>query len=569
MSRGIDISETQLPAIGRQNSALLLDDVSWISRRREAVEILDETQLRRQITVDFRLPPSLPNGLIPEEISGRGHCAPILVLPKKPSNLMSFDLLDSTGRSLPLATRRENAAISAATIVAMAETVLQTKPDPELTKRLVEIAESEALGGEQQVQALMSSEDARFDDGQLNRLASDQRFRWWLYTVSHSSLIMVPAPQLGERSIVKLAYREPILSELPWKTSLGWKPYSVHIHSSFIGGRSFHFEAHSPHGLRIDGSTLVSGPKVVKDQGTLRRTHLYVPDATEGKAATAVLSLRVAGSGFVRHAWAASLLVCIAIAACLHWAENIVTNASSAPALLLVLPGLIATYLGRPDEHGLTQRLLILNRRILMASALVAYATAARVALAGPPPEKPDVPAAADSLQCFLWVALAISALATAILIIARLRSDHFLASAGTRALNRLTSAGRSAQDLLLGRFLIDQDFDRDPEDNFEAIAETATAICGPESTTTKETLAGHPDDWHFAVLKSRVFTSFELDLLLLPSQEATRVQCRGEIRGRGIGWLSVPMRTWLDRRRAEQGLALLGKAINAEWRGG
>jgi hypothetical protein len=51
-------------------------------------------------------------------------------------------------------------------------------------------------------------------------------------------------------------------------------------------------------------------------------------------------------------------------------------GASTAPALLLVLPGFIATYVAQPGQHALTTRMLFRARRLLGYSALTAFAAA-------------------------------------------------------------------------------------------------------------------------------------------------------------------------------------------------
>lgn len=555
--------------IGRQNADLLLGPVFWIVRRREAVEISDETSLRRQITVDFSLPETLPSGNRPVHFPDRGPCAPVLVLPKKPSNYMSFDLVDSTGETLPLAARQENARISAATIKAMAVAVVGHQPQHpsiDLAERLGEIALAKAADGEALVDELLSSDQARFGNGDLKGLALHPRFRWWLFTLAHSSIVMVPSQkELGRRTIVKLGFREPILHSMSWKTGFGWKPYSVHVDSSFIGARSFHFEAHSPTGLRIDGAALASDRPTVTHDGMLRRAHLYLPGAEEGGGATAVLALRVAGSGFVRDAWLASLLVTAAITACLIWAPNIVRNSSNGtPALLLLLPGLIATYLGRPDRHGLTQRLLAWTRRALMASALLAYVTAARVALSGPPPTEGEVCDEVHGLRSFLWVLLSLAALTSGILIVARIRSDHLVGLGRSKATGLLSRLSKLASENLEGRFSIEQELDGEPDQIAADVQLVTREICGPRGKLVFGDEA-RQDNWSFAIHEGRILSSLEIDVQLHPAREGTRVKCSGYSRGKGVAKALDPWRAMRTRRLSRKALKELASRLAKE----
>ena len=209
--------------------------------------------------------------------------------------------------------------------------------------------------------------------------------------------------------MVKLSFEEPIRSEQRLGTRLGWAAYRVVVDVSLIEARSFHFEAIAPPGLKITEARLSDNEQdePVREEGFLRRVHLYRPGAEGAGAGTAVLWLTVSGPGFIGGAWIASLLTLGALGACAIWAENIAANPTSAPALLLILPGLIASYIARPDQHALTTRLLSGARRLLMFSAFLAYLAAGRVALSGGTPKTLDeVEARADSLETWLtWLA--------------------------------------------------------------------------------------------------------------------------------------------------------------------
>jgi hypothetical protein len=104
-------------------------DLSWIERRKETVVILDDTALRRQISVDFTLRGTV-EPLLEDGGSGLGdlYCAPLYILPKSPSSLMAFDLEDEEKRSLWLISREDNAKISGAALASMARRVLPAGP---------------------------------------------------------------------------------------------------------------------------------------------------------------------------------------------------------------------------------------------------------------------------------------------------------------------------------------------------------------------------------------------------------------------------------------------------------
>src|SRR2546430_6899326 len=99
----------RIAAIAKQ-AELLLGDPLWAERRTETVAIVDDTAIRRKVSVDFSLrrpTPPLPDPDPTEGETGdaahrphsehdsREHlyCAPAFALPKAPANLMAFDLV--------------------------------------------------------------------------------------------------------------------------------------------------------------------------------------------------------------------------------------------------------------------------------------------------------------------------------------------------------------------------------------------------------------------------------------------------------------------------------------------
>lgn len=420
------LGEGRLEKIGSVNAALLSRGERWIHRRKESVRVIDETALQRSVSVDFTLVRrvddealdpiiKVPEGGLPV------FCPPLFVLPKGPDNLMSFDLQDEAGVSLPLMTRDDNGLISGATLAALAVRVLgpERPLSPTLDDRLRRLAAADVP---QQLVAktLLKPRAGDPDEQLLRELAKDDVFSWWTRTLAHSSLVVVPYrdPSI-RRKIFRLSYLEPFDIALAVRTRLGWTPYTVVIDSSWIEARNFHFEAEAPRGLRIAKATLFDDTsREVSDGGFLRRTHLARYNARNAGAATTSLDLRVNGYGFVGGAMMASGLVVLAVAACLIQAEAIAENPTSPPALLLLLPGLIATYVARPDQHALTTRLLSFARRLLLGAGAVAYGCAAFVALDGGAAEGAAVAhrtadlervfigGGAFALLCFLGLAL-------------------------------------------------------------------------------------------------------------------------------------------------------------------
>ena len=114
------LTADRLAEIGGLIAPMVGAGSSWIERRKESVQLLDDTALRRQISVDFSLRRSVAP-LLDETESGRDplYCAPIFVLPKSPANFRSFDLCDEDHHSLFLIAREDNARISAEVLIAL------------------------------------------------------------------------------------------------------------------------------------------------------------------------------------------------------------------------------------------------------------------------------------------------------------------------------------------------------------------------------------------------------------------------------------------------------------------
>jgi len=337
------------------------------------------------------------------------------MLPKSPANLMAFDLFDETGQSLRVVSRVDNAQISGVALCRMAERILDSQGrqlSPALAAELRQIAEVDADEGKQRALRVEHCLEPDYAS-ETELLTRDERFCWWLSALAHSSILVVIFRALTpRRKIIKLAFEQPIESELKWRTSLGWDPYEVWVDSPLIEARTYHFEAEAPPGLRITEAKLSDDRHriPVKDHGFLRRVHLYREDAAYAGAGTAVMRLCV-GASFSGGAFMSAALTTGALLGAALFADKIATNPTSAPTLLLFLPGLIATYIARPEQHPLTTRLLWGARRLLLAIALLAYTAAARVALSGGQVQGALVHQRTSELQLWLYPSAVVSTL--------------------------------------------------------------------------------------------------------------------------------------------------------------
>src|SRR4051812_20181321 len=90
---------------GRVANRLLFDEVDWINRRKESADLIDDSYVRRSLSIDY----DLPGGCgVREGI----HTIPVTLMPKSPPTLMNFDMRDETGRALAMTNRAQNAETS-------------------------------------------------------------------------------------------------------------------------------------------------------------------------------------------------------------------------------------------------------------------------------------------------------------------------------------------------------------------------------------------------------------------------------------------------------------------------
>lgn len=425
-----------LERLGALCADLLDDTASWIHRRKETVSIIDESALKRQLSVDFTLcdcPSHDGWANLTDQIFGdQLAAAPLFLLEKRPAWLMGFDLKDESGRSLPLMTSGDNAILSAATLERIAGRCLKEK-GLTLSTTVAEMLRSLARGNRADAERWLKrmeyplSSDATEDRVAMSALWEDVDMRWWLLTIAEASVVLVVYEKSSaHRRVLKLAYDEPLGIQPKLRSRFGWAPFKTWIVSPFIEGERYHLEVRAPRGMRLTRAALADDeheqPKI--DSDLTRRAHLYVDNANRAGGAIADIWLRVSGQGFLGGAALSSLLVVLAIAACIHWSHGIAENSTSAPALLLLLPAVIASYVGRPGQHPLTTHLLAIPRwALVLGAGGAAYYAAIRLALAGATPKAPQIDGRAAAIEGWLWPAVALSGLAFIVLFVGWLGS--------------------------------------------------------------------------------------------------------------------------------------------------
>lgn len=444
--------DAQLEKLGALCVTLLSEAPSWLHRRKEVVTFLDESAIRRHESVDFSIDDA-PVGRgfreTCEAVLGTGICAvPLFVLGKRAPRLLAFDLTDEDGRSLPLLTRGENGAVSAAALKSLADKKLREAEYDGLPDTLATKLEALACGtAGEGIQWLRRLENPLPDDPDKDELAAllpplppevlddeseeevnwndpEQEMRYWLTTLADASIVLtIFESKPIRRRIVKLSYDAPMNGTPKPLSRLAWKSFSTWTLSAFIMSERYHFEVKAPPGLRLTQVGLAddtSNPGVAY-AGFRRSAHLYLDDASKSRTALASFGLRVSGRGVIGGLFAAALLVLVAQLGCIYFSRGIAENSSGVAALLLVFPGLIATYVARPDDHGLITRLLAVPRwLLLLAAGFSAYYSAGRIALAGATPDSETaLVERADQIAGWLWPPAAVTMVAVVVLAVA------------------------------------------------------------------------------------------------------------------------------------------------------
>jgi hypothetical protein len=368
--------------------ALFYGDTSWVFRRKEAVEILSENIIRHRQSVDFA-PADLPSAGSEQDAR---HYVPMTLLRKEPGSFSRFDFIDESGRSLPLPTRAENAQVSAETLVDAARRVLGRPVGVGIVAELRLIAEAEKeLALDVYTNVYLTPSGVLTNDADASEraaLMANEDFRWLLRTLAYSSILVAEVPAAGAaRRILRLCYDEEVPDVTrfrkkfarvgAWGYRLGWRGYMGQYLSPCIGAQSYHFELHAPPGVRLLEAGMTGTGLIARNP---RRVHLYEEHAMRSRTVVAWAQFKIYGPGFVEAAALTAALVTASLIVCAIEAPRLASTNTSAPSLLLLFPGLVASYFARP-VHALVTRPLNLARWALMGSAGLAYLAAGRLAL--------------------------------------------------------------------------------------------------------------------------------------------------------------------------------------------
>jgi hypothetical protein len=153
--------------------------------------------------------------------------------------------------------------------------------------------------------------------------------------------------------------------------------------------KTYHVEFEAPEGLAVTRGRLDArpsywsidegeNPSVARDiePETTRRSHLYLPDISQGCSGRAIFSLRPRPSTIIRAAVMASIVITILLGLVVARLDAVRGNVGPTITLLLLLPGVLSAYVVRPREHPFTTRTALGVRLLAVGPALCAFVMA-------------------------------------------------------------------------------------------------------------------------------------------------------------------------------------------------
>jgi hypothetical protein len=407
-------------------------DPDWTKRHVETVLLRSDVAATRRLTIDVVLPAD-EAGSLPWPDGQRLYYVPLTTIAKRPARA-SFDLRDEAGSSLPVLSRRENAAITSTALRRAAEDLAGAPLSIELRRSLhqavrspmpdsaeVAVAYAITLIRAEHPEAFLNPAYAFFE--QLLAVLSVNSILW-------SAVIGVP----GERKIFKLAYdipltRPPIPRRRPYTESLevrtrygtsdyerrhlgdrnekgtvrrllnrianplGLSAVDVIIERPYIRfTQSYHLQVRVPEGLEARRIRLFArlsdnrGRQIAPiDEAYADVAHLYFAGLDVETPGDACVSLRVSRRGFLTYSLVTAALITFMLAVYATYPSELVKHEEVAGAALLIVPALLVSFGIRPGEHPIVASALSGVRLVVLACGI--FSVLAALSLVGARPE--------------------------------------------------------------------------------------------------------------------------------------------------------------------------------------
>lgn len=373
---------------------------AWVRRRVERITYVADETLRRHMSVDFVLPYPDPDdrndpfGRLPV---GSSVLIPLSLPPKEP--LTNLDVVDETGTSLSVLNTRDNgrvATIALKSLISQQGHELESDQEA-IIQRVVTQPAAEA--------AAALAEATPWLDGVVPR---NHSARALIEDLVEAYMLLVPVRYTpGQHRIIKWSVDIP----QPWET-VGepsdhyWLPRTLEwlgvlekirtVGPLSIGlAESYHIEIVAPEEVIVSEAFLSTRRWAPGDEHSdpvasvalqQERAHLNIAtlasredaEKARGDRGIAIFRLRARRSGTFVALAITSVIMAIVITIVATGIGRI--DVTTAVAVLLVFPAVVAAYLARPGEHAFATRLLAGGRVTALLSASCSLIVAALLA---------------------------------------------------------------------------------------------------------------------------------------------------------------------------------------------
>jgi len=390
--------------------ALIMYPSQWIHRRIETVTFVDDSTVRRRVSLDFTVPACAP-------VLDTGAAAPRLlpVASFEKASLMNFDLHDEQASSLFLLSASQNAAVSLQVLLHLARGHLQAAPHPLIDNWLRTLV-LHTPDDTREARKSVIDDPGAFQ--QFRELRSRSVFRGLSDELARNFLLYaVVGDEPGTRRILKYSADAPLGSvlagESKWHRKVqawfGLRPGVLRIPCGNASAvHSFHFELSPPAGVFVTEGWLGT-PIPATAETKLRvqdhcervegRLHMHVRDLPLGTPLLAQVKILPAHLGWLTGVLSATLVtfaivLMTGIGVLRSAAPALQTSADRAGALaviaifsgrlpegqqaadpavavLLSITAVFVTVLGRTEAHQLVARVVRGVRLLATVSAVI------------------------------------------------------------------------------------------------------------------------------------------------------------------------------------------------------
>ena len=362
--------------------ALLAYESSWVHRRVETFQFVDERTVRRQMSVDFKLPER--NRIVDALFEMEGPFVPLTTLHKQP--LGHLNVWADDGRPLPVLTSSENARLAGACLVAIGRGRVRRRRPGGRSDITPAVAE-----GLRQVAAL-PLDDARYLLGCMATHGDEKRsfqMKTWMdhcwddwrpsedlralvaaldlhrevldaalespmlltllteFATQFILAVAVDPEDVGRRQVIKFAYDESTayggtiqpfaLRARRVVESLSYMPAQYNFTGLAIGkSASHHVEVVAPSQMEIMKVTLLGEAgswdysALVESTAVGERAHVNLAGAPRSASGTVTVAFRVERPGLLRAAPLLAALVLLALILLSHYAATVQNDAAAA-----------------------------------------------------------------------------------------------------------------------------------------------------------------------------------------------------------------------------------------------